>query len=474
MSASTNTGGGGAGGFTKATTETTTGDAETLLQETPLPDADGVYNIIGRTGVVKKDAADEFAAIKRFEKSVRKAGGSIQQIVDHSDSESFQDLVGGLFSDGDLTLKNGPEGFGLYGGSPVLFSSSQVSLENTKDVSSVTNISNTTLGRIAIAADDSGQIHLIYYDGSSVIYLAPDGAEETISTSTDTQDRNTYELKVDDSGNLHAVWRRDDGALLYSKRSGGTWSSEEVVSSLEVGTAHLDLDENDIPYVGFHDLGNVNVVIADRSSGSWSEQNVFTQELVSGVMGFDVESSTEIGFLFQSQNGGESTYLTTGHLGNFSNLRISTDLFIEEAGDIVKDGNEWLLAYDSNGTIRVGKGTVSGGVTFTDIATTEESDNIEQILLKVESDYNRICFGGDPNNSEENDVIVYTKEGGSWSRSQNIFSLSGRWASDRTGRFWAITDAGEGGPNAILIDHKSDSKETLQFNTGAEVTNADA
>jgi len=78
-------------------------------------------------------------------------------------------------------------------------------------------------------------------------------------------------------------------------------------------------------------------------------------------------------------------------------------------------------------------------------------------------------------NVDDYDAVLYDKSGGSWSRVSVLTTFGAEWqSSKRDNRFMTITDGGSGDTRIATISHQNILNTTLQFNTGAEVTNADA
>jgi len=482
MTTSTNTGGGGGGGFTKATTETQTGDAETLLQETPLPDADGVYNVIGRIGVSKKDAADEYAAIKRFEKSIRKAGGSIQQIVDHSDSESFQDLVGGLFSDGDLTLKDGPNGPGLYGESPENVQADSVNVDSTEDLSSISGVPTDADLAACDTAPSDGTRHYAFDDSSDaqISYYPEGGPKEQIDSERAKNDTHVIDLAVDSNGDIHAIWSRpSDGNVRYSVRSGGSWSPPENVDSSSESTRllSLDIDQNDIPHCSYIDGNSNDLLYAERIGGSWSKETIVSGVTVGFGVNIYVESDTDVGIAFGNFTD-TSVGFAEGQSGSFSvDTAASTNGLAEgvSIGGRLSSG-DWSILWSGEGItdVYVTTGTVSGGFSDSSSIATTDAAGMESVQHYVGSDYSVAVIQGNSSGSNPYDAEVYTNNSGSWSFDSVVETFGAQWSAHRNDRYVTIADNGTGDTKISSINLSKTISATLQFNTGAEVTNADA
>jgi hypothetical protein len=458
------------GGKNLDTTETQTGDAETQLQSIDLPSSDGVYNVIGIVGVSKKDAADEYAAIKRFDKSFRKAGGSIQEVVDHSDSESFSDLVGGLFSDGDLTLKDGASGFGLYGDSPQTFNQTE-SVNTTRDQSTISNLP-TLESRAACDTDpDDGSIHYVYDDGSELKYYPPGGPAETVSTKRVDNIDAKIDMHVSDNGDVHVAWVGDPAFdLFYNVRSGESWGSDETVDSPgDVGAVNIKTDSSDVPHTAYSDAANDKLKYANRTGGSWSAEDVDTGIRVPTVR-MHLESSTNIGIIYEDATNGQTKF-AEGESGSFSTAVVDASVSCSGC-DVDWRTSDWLVGYidPANDELYEGVGDVSGGFTTSNFGSAD-AENQTSILVFSEN-FDAIVVQGDSAGSNPFDAELYTDESGSWSLSEILATLGADWSSHKNENYITVTDNGNGDSTLVSIQMATATTITLEWRTGAEVTNA--
>jgi hypothetical protein len=106
-------------------------------------------------------------------------------------------------------------------------------------------------------------------------------AQLPVSASSIGFTGSSNDIKFDSSGNLHMVWYSDTAKMLfYSKRTGSTWSTPEVVDSGKAVTGSgasqdvgvylsLALDSSGKPAVAYYDPWNADLRYATRSSGAW-------------------------------------------------------------------------------------------------------------------------------------------------------------------------------------------------------------
>jgi hypothetical protein len=466
------------GGKNLDTTETQTGDPETVLQEIKLPDADGVYNIIGRVGVSKKDAADEYAAIKRFDKTFRKAGGSIQEIVDHSDSESFLDLVGGLFSSGDLTLKDGSNGLGLYGGNPEVVVQAEPTLEDTFDISSFSGVQGEELCVPVTEVD--GTNHFIFSDSDlSQLSEIVDGAGSKIQVSSKTADSIDAAIG---GGEIHVVFEANNTDIYYTKKTfGGAWSNDELIKSDSefLEEVRVEVDSNGIPYVIWENFTTENIDYADRVGGSWSvDTNIdnATQSATSPI-DFTVRDNGEIGFAFNNEDNNFSITFGQGTPGSFS---FTSDVLGGNSSQglsvAVKDDTDYIIAGTDSGTqqLTVSIGNASAGFTQNQIfnyGSGESSLKDYDVIAFNLKGTNFVLAVGNPDGSNPYNARLFEDSGGSWSFSKELTTFSNNWSNSLTDYFISISDNSNGNKVAsIRLSQLVNA--ALKYNTGAEVTNA--
>jgi len=480
--------GGEGGGFEDKVTETQTGDAETQLQRIDLPDADGVYNVIGRISAIKKNAADEYAAIKRLEKSIRKAGGSIQQIVDHSDSESFQDLVGGLFSDGDLTLKDGANGLGLY------TSEIEGLLNFTSfDVSGLNLNTDPDAGKSIPLLESDGTAHLIYEDTSQSVII-----DENLSAGTSDQivsdEIYSYDTAkkgiaacIDSAGEFHVVYSTGGNAVKYVYTSSGTWQPPETIASYDGFGFSIDTDENNVPYTVFWAVdGEDALKIADRVGGSWSVSQLDTayNNNIGNVGGdsigepniYVVDSSLmSVGWV--NYNGSSFAFSQAeGSPGSFTQSEFSVG--IRSVFDQAYDGSQFLIVEPST-SIKIARGTQGGGFTSKSY-TAKDSEKREQNCLVVEvSGTLYVASAGASGGSDPYDPLLHKIEVSNLGSASSMTevgimgALGEDWKAAANGQYFAATDSGAGDQKVITFDAVNNTLTIdLKYDSGVEVTNA--
>lgn len=458
----------GGGGYETATKQTQTGDAETQLQEIELPDEDGWHNVIARVSAQANDGTTEYAAIKRIEKNFRVENGAIvpADTVDHSPSSPF-DEVGGLFSASGMVLRDAGNGNAeLAGSSPG--AAQKETVETTRDQSTITNIVNTDAGRSGVDTDPAdGSIHYCYDDGTSLKYVAPDGTIEEVDSSRPVDQRGNVDLTIDENGIPHAVWsRRSDNFLVYSSRSGGSWSAPEIIDNSGNVIERSSIDTSGgSPFVAYRDQTNLDLYYADNQSGSWSTENVGN----SGAMCvIKAKSATDIGIAFYNSSGSASVGFLYGESGSFSSTEISTEAF--NALALAPSGDDWVISWSrsNDNNLRFSKGNPNDGFTNTTVSTgTFDYSFSESIRVFSGGQYDVIIAEGDSAGSNPYDAILFTNEGGSWSQDSVIETFGDTWTSHLNENYITITDNGTGDSKLASIRLEDMVSATINWRTKA-------
>lgn len=133
-----------------------------------------------------------------------------------------------------------------------------------------------------MAKDSLGRIHLVYTKGTAesstgdVIYRMWNGvwSDEAILGHVVQAYYHRPDISVDSADNLHTVWIDAGGtkhALVYRKRSGGTWSNPLVVGQSDASASFLAY-----PKVAAATASNVLVAWHDDNSSSQPSITVYT------------------------------------------------------------------------------------------------------------------------------------------------------------------------------------------------------
>ena len=192
----------------------------------------------------------------------------------------------------------------------------------TETVDNSGNISPKT----SLALDSSNNPHIIYIDSNGNLKYAVKSSgvwtKETVGSSADFAS-----LALDSAGNPHIVYDYSyfDSAneigycyLKYAVKSGGSWTTETVDNSGNVGEfATLALDSAGNPHIGYaYDYYNSNdgsdylyLKYAVKSGGSWTTETVDNSGNVDfASITLDSAGNPHIGYAYDYYNSNNDTY----------------------------------------------------------------------------------------------------------------------------------------------------------------------
>lgn len=207
--------------------------------------------------------------------------------------------------------------------------------------------------RVASAVDLDYEPHHIGKKSSNGnighIWFSPDGTRNTeeIAAESVLDQNQSVALEADSNGDLHAIWATST-EIRYAKKSGGTWSTPETVSTKFKSITNLgltvDVDSKNVPYVVWNN-SNVDVIyLADRLGGSWSEESssIQTAQQPRTGIGLHVESSSLIGVSFES--GSNNVAIAIRDSGTWSKSTLNTNS-VYRTTQITYNGTDWGISW---------------------------------------------------------------------------------------------------------------------------------
>jgi hypothetical protein len=209
-------------------------------------------------------------------------------------------------------------------------------------------------GDCPIAIDQSGNTHIAYLDGYTLIYATYDGQEWTNQTIATNAIYLIFSLVIDSNGNPHLLYEKKlEGPLKIADWNGEAWTTQDTgVAYTDFAALAVDsLGNPSIVYTTFttninHEDWSKNTVNTSLNYAKWTGTNWDTQ-IVDTVM---YDSLSSISFTLTNSN---VPYILYSPSSNLNSIKLATTenskWKIQEAELPPSTGNCGNIAVDSKG-----------------------------------------------------------------------------------------------------------------------------
>lgn len=310
----------------------------------------------------------------------------------------------------------------------------------------------------SITTDSRDNVHLIYVDkeGNKFMHMSNESGkwESEVITSISSDDNYNF-IAADASDDLHvSYW--ENSSLKYVRRSSGSWGSFETVD--DTGTvgrySSLALDSSDDVHISYYDDTNTSLKYAYHNDVSWVVETVDSSAQVGRFSSIALDTNNDVHISYEDNDNDHLKYAVENSLGGWD---------IETIDSANGGGLYTSIAIDSTDTVHISHHgdldlKYAEGSAGNWTSETVESNGWNGRYTSIDLDKDGYSYMSYSNNvyvdGSNKDYIKYaTNAGGSWNT-------------------YMIDDSGNAGPNtAITVDskghvhvvYKNDAQDCLMY-----------